>query len=94
MHANGDSIPFLEKLRQGGRETALDGLPQLDTDEQELWELYCFCGSDLLVSIDLYDRRVGLPGDWEFIECAKLVNKMQTRKLELDQEKRKAKTDD
>jgi len=88
MFYNGDSIPFLQKLEESGRETALSAIPKLDEDGQDLWRMYCFIGDDVLVSLDIYERRIGLPDDWEFEECAVLISRMKGKALELQKLKR------
>ncbi len=85
MHENGEPahIKFLEKLREGGRITALDVRPVFDALSSEVWEMYCFMGDDILSSVDLYDRRVGLPLDWEFKECILLIANLKKRSRQL-----------
>ena len=88
MHHHGGSIPFFEKQRANGRATALDDMPVLTQDQQELWEMYCFTGTDILLSLDVYDRKIGLPVNWEFRDCVLLVSKMQNKRAELEKAKR------
>lgn len=88
MFWNGESIPFLQKLEEGGRETALSNMPELDEDGQDLWKMYCFIGEDVLAGVDIYDKRIGLPEDWEFEECVILVSRMKNKALELQKQKR------
>lgn len=83
MFYNGESIDFLKSLQSKGRTTALDDYPELSEDGKELWEVYCFMGDNVLVGVDLYDRRIGLPEDWEFKECVLLVAAMQAKWREL-----------
>ena len=83
MHQHGKSIDYLEKLASTGRATALNDKPELTQDENELWEMYCFMGSDILVSTDIYDRKIGLPFDWDFRSCVVLMSKMKRRSDQL-----------
>lgn len=85
---NGEHLPFLQKLRDQGRETALDQLPELDEDGQALWQMYCFTGEDILMSVDVYEKRIGIPTDWEFEECVLLISDLKKRALELQRLKR------
>lgn len=80
MFYNGESLRsgFLGKLQDIGRPSALDNQPELTEDGKMLWEAYCFVGDHALVELDLYDRRIGLPEDWEFREVVLLVMAMQS----------------
>lgn len=79
MFYNGESLQsgFLEELQRQGRETALDSKPELTEDGQYLWEAYCLVGENILVELDLYDRRIGIPEDWEFRDCILLLQGMR-----------------
>ena len=83
MHYNGDSIEFMERLAEGGRKTALDEMPTLDEEGRELWQMYCYTGDDILICLDVYARRIGIPFDWAFEECIGLVSKLREKKYEL-----------
>lgn len=85
MFYNGESLHsgFLEKLQSMGKPSALDNQPELSEDGKVLWEAYCFVGDNALADMDLYDRRIGLPDDWEFREVVLLVSAMQTENRKL-----------
>jgi len=83
MHYNGDSIEFLQKLSALGKTTALDDMPVLEEDAQDLWQMYCFIGEDVLLGMDIYARRIGIPEDWEFEQCLLLIASLQKTKREL-----------
>ncbi len=87
MFHNADHIPFLQKLRQGGRATALDSMPILDEVQSDAWRMYCFTSSDVLPNMDVYERRVGLPDEWEFEECIHIVSILLRKRLSLEKPK-------
>lgn len=88
MFHNGDHIPFLRELKEMGRETQLDQMPVLSEAEQELWQMYCFTGDNVLQSVDVYADRIGLPFDWDFENCVLLIANMVRKRNELEKLKR------
>ena len=84
MFHNAEHIPFLQELKELGKETQLDYMPELDEEANSLWEMYCFMGDDIIVCLDIYARRVGLPPFWDFHSCMLLVNKLKNKRAELD----------
>lgn len=81
----------MERERSKGKKTALDSMPVLNESASELWHLYCFIGNDVLTSVDIYSRQIGLPIGFSFLECVDILSKMIKLKNELKKAK-KAKT--
>lgn len=63
--------------------TQLDDRPDLDYEEVKLWNLYASLGDDKLISLDVYEKRIGFPYDWQFDEVLWLVHKMGAKKAKL-----------
>lgn len=91
MDLYGDSAEFFEKRREKGIKTPLDNCPVLNNLQKELWEMYQFTSDNILVGLDIYSKRIGLPVDWSFKESAMLVSTLLTVKMDLLKAKRETK---
>ena len=77
--------------KERGAATPLDDFPVLTAIQTELWQMFQFTGDSIMVSLDIYAKRIGLPKDWSFQESAYLLSFLQSEKMAIQKAKREAK---
>ena len=70
-------------MRDQGKPTQLDSRPDLDYESLKLWNVFACLGDDTLLSLDIYENRVGFPFDWQFEEVLSLVHSLGAAKAKL-----------
>lgn len=93
MFWNSEHLEFIDKLDAEGRLDASQRCPDLDQDGHDLWQMYCFTGDDILMSVDVYEKRIGIPPDWEFEDCVLLIADMKRNAQKLTELKRNDRRD-
>jgi hypothetical protein len=65
-------------------------MPEMTPDAVEIWNMYANVGHEnIIVSLDLYHKHIGLPCDWDFDECLNVIGLLTNQKHKLDKAKAK-----